>query len=96
MDEFTREGTLTNNIKVIDRQYAVHCCAEPLNHSSTEWVVYESIFICILAGLVGDILLNNIPLRDFTIYSLDMKPSFIDRFVRFIESKAMHIIFILL
>uniref|UniRef100_A0A671W3Q4 Beta-galactosidase n=1 Tax=Sparus aurata TaxID=8175 RepID=A0A671W3Q4_SPAAU len=31
-------------------------------------------------GLVGDILLNNIPLRDFTIYSLDMKPSFIDRF----------------
>uniref|UniRef100_A0A3B5A540 Beta-galactosidase n=1 Tax=Stegastes partitus TaxID=144197 RepID=A0A3B5A540_9TELE len=31
-------------------------------------------------GLVGDILLNNIPLRDFTVYSLDMKPSFIDRF----------------
>ncbi|KAF7655673.1 hypothetical protein LDENG_00052420 [Lucifuga dentata] len=29
-------------------------------------------------GIVGDILLNNIPLRDFTIYSLDMKPSFID------------------
>ncbi|XP_029704360.1 beta-galactosidase-1-like protein 2 isoform X1 [Takifugu rubripes] len=29
-------------------------------------------------GLVGEILLNNIPLRDFTIYSLDMKPSFID------------------
>lgn len=29
-------------------------------------------------GLVGDVLLNNIPLRDFTIYSLDMKPSFID------------------
>ncbi|KAM9385248.1 LOW QUALITY PROTEIN: beta-galactosidase-1-like protein 2 [Pholidichthys leucotaenia] len=29
-------------------------------------------------GLVGDILLNNIPLRDFTIYSLDMKPSFMD------------------
>uniref|UniRef100_A0A8C5GB03 Beta-galactosidase-1-like protein 2 n=1 Tax=Gouania willdenowi TaxID=441366 RepID=A0A8C5GB03_GOUWI len=31
-------------------------------------------------GLIGDILLNNAPLRDFTIYSLDMKPSFIDRF----------------
>ncbi|KAF7205261.1 beta-galactosidase-1-like protein 2 [Nothobranchius furzeri] len=29
-------------------------------------------------GLVGDVLLNDIPLRDFTIYSLDMKPSFID------------------
>ncbi|XP_041657884.1 beta-galactosidase-1-like protein 2 [Cheilinus undulatus] len=29
-------------------------------------------------GLVGDVLLNNIPLRGFTIYSLDMKPSFID------------------
>ncbi|KAM4546396.1 beta-galactosidase-1-like protein 2 [Fundulus diaphanus] len=29
-------------------------------------------------GLVGDILLNHIPLRDFTIYSLDLKPSFID------------------
>ncbi|XP_008330508.2 beta-galactosidase-1-like protein 2 isoform X2 [Cynoglossus semilaevis] len=29
-------------------------------------------------GLVGDILLNNVPLRNFTIYSLDMKPSFID------------------
>ncbi|XP_019714678.1 beta-galactosidase-1-like protein 2 isoform X1 [Hippocampus comes] len=33
--------------------------------------------MCILAGLVGDILLNNIPLREFTIYSLEMKPSFI-------------------
>ncbi|XP_038162598.1 beta-galactosidase-1-like protein 2 isoform X1 [Cyprinodon tularosa] len=29
-------------------------------------------------GLVGEILFNHIPLRDFTIYSLDMKPSFID------------------
>ncbi|XP_053297388.1 beta-galactosidase-1-like protein 2 [Pleuronectes platessa] len=29
-------------------------------------------------GLLGDILLNNIPLQNFTIYSLDMKPSFID------------------
>nr|XP_061801520.1 beta-galactosidase-1-like protein 2 [Nerophis lumbriciformis] len=28
-------------------------------------------------GLVGDIFLNNIPLRDFTIYSLEMKPDFI-------------------
>ncbi|XP_061659256.1 beta-galactosidase-1-like protein 2 isoform X2 [Syngnathoides biaculeatus] len=28
-------------------------------------------------GLVGDILLNNIPLRKFTIYSLEMEPSFI-------------------
>ncbi|XP_035522550.1 beta-galactosidase-1-like protein 2 [Morone saxatilis] len=33
-------------------------------------------------GLVGDILLNNIPLRDFTIYSLDMKASFIDSLYR--------------
>uniref|UniRef100_A0A8C4EKT1 Beta-galactosidase n=1 Tax=Dicentrarchus labrax TaxID=13489 RepID=A0A8C4EKT1_DICLA len=32
--------------------------------------------------LVGDILLNNISLRDFTIYSLDMKPSFIDSLYR--------------
>ncbi|XP_056139712.1 beta-galactosidase-1-like protein 2 [Lampris incognitus] len=30
-------------------------------------------------GLVGDILLNNCPLRDFTIYCLDMKKSFINR-----------------
>ncbi|XP_064208643.1 beta-galactosidase-1-like protein 2 isoform X1 [Anguilla rostrata] len=30
-------------------------------------------------GLVGDVVLNNIPLRDFTIYSLEMKPSFIER-----------------
>ncbi|XP_037549703.1 beta-galactosidase-1-like protein 2 [Nematolebias whitei] len=29
-------------------------------------------------GLVGDILLNDVPLREFSIYSLDMKPSFID------------------
>ncbi|XP_061754125.1 beta-galactosidase-1-like protein 2 isoform X1 [Nerophis ophidion] len=29
-------------------------------------------------GLVGDILLNNIPLQDFMIYILEMKPSFID------------------
>lgn len=48
-----------------------------------------------LTGLVGDILLNNIPLRDFTIYSLDMKPSFIDRCVCFIESNILHIAFIL-
>ncbi|CAL8364240.1 unnamed protein product [Lota lota] len=33
-------------------------------------------------GLVGDVLLNGTPLRDFTIYSLDMKPSFIDRLYR--------------
>ncbi len=58
--------------------------------------MYKPILICVLAGLVGDILLNNIPLRDFTIYSLDMKPSFIDRFVYFIESKALHITFILM
>ncbi|GAA6218310.1 beta-galactosidase-1-like protein 2 isoform X1 [Lates japonicus] len=30
-------------------------------------------------GLVGDIELNTRPLRDFIIYSLDMKPGFIDR-----------------
>ncbi|KAK0149847.1 Beta-galactosidase-1-like protein 2 [Merluccius polli] len=30
-------------------------------------------------GLVGDILLNNAPLRGFTIYCLDMKPSFMKR-----------------
>ncbi|TRY90606.1 hypothetical protein DNTS_034648 [Danionella cerebrum] len=29
-------------------------------------------------GIVGDILLNHTPLRDFTIYSLDMSPAFID------------------
>ncbi|XP_054611210.1 beta-galactosidase-1-like protein 2 isoform X2 [Dunckerocampus dactyliophorus] len=29
-------------------------------------------------GLVGDIFLNSIPLQDFTIYSLEMKPGFID------------------
>ncbi|XP_077403756.1 beta-galactosidase-1-like protein 2 isoform X4 [Vanacampus margaritifer] len=34
-------------------------------------------------GLVGDILLNNIPLREFTIYSLEMKPNFIYKFVDF-------------
>uniref|UniRef100_A0A8C5C451 Beta-galactosidase-1-like protein 2 n=1 Tax=Gadus morhua TaxID=8049 RepID=A0A8C5C451_GADMO len=28
-------------------------------------------------GLVGDVLLNGTPLRDFTIYSLDMKPRFL-------------------
>uniref|UniRef100_A0A3P9P040 Beta-galactosidase-1-like protein 2 n=1 Tax=Poecilia reticulata TaxID=8081 RepID=A0A3P9P040_POERE len=32
-------------------------------------------------GLVGDILFNDIPLRGFTIYSLDMKLNFIERFV---------------
>uniref|UniRef100_A0A3B3VQC3 Beta-galactosidase n=1 Tax=Poecilia latipinna TaxID=48699 RepID=A0A3B3VQC3_9TELE len=31
-------------------------------------------------GLVGDILFNGIPLRGFTIYSLDMKLNFIERF----------------
>lgn len=46
---------------------------------------------CVLTGLVGDILLNNIPLQDFTIYSLDMKPSFIDRFVCFIEPTVLYV-----
>uniref|UniRef100_A0A8B9L3U8 Beta-1,3-glucuronyltransferase 1 (glucuronosyltransferase P) b n=1 Tax=Astyanax mexicanus TaxID=7994 RepID=A0A8B9L3U8_ASTMX len=32
-------------------------------------------------GIVGDIFFNNTPLRDFTIYSLDMAQSFIDRLV---------------
>ncbi|CAL8266873.1 unnamed protein product [Merluccius merluccius] len=35
-----------------------------------------------MSGLVGDVLLNGTPLRDFTIYSLDMKPSFIDSLYR--------------
>uniref|UniRef100_A0A3B3RXT5 Beta-1,3-glucuronyltransferase 1 (glucuronosyltransferase P) b n=1 Tax=Paramormyrops kingsleyae TaxID=1676925 RepID=A0A3B3RXT5_9TELE len=30
-------------------------------------------------GLVGDVLLNDVPLKDFTIYILDMKSTFIDR-----------------
>ncbi|XP_018603858.2 beta-galactosidase-1-like protein 2 isoform X1 [Scleropages formosus] len=30
-------------------------------------------------GLVGDIVLNNTPLRNFNIFSLDMKPDFIER-----------------
>lgn len=52
-----------------------------LNQLGAESILNKPILICIFPGLVGDILLNNIPLRDFTIYSLDMKPSFIDRFV---------------
>uniref|UniRef100_A0A8C9S9C6 Beta-1,3-glucuronyltransferase 1 (glucuronosyltransferase P) b n=1 Tax=Scleropages formosus TaxID=113540 RepID=A0A8C9S9C6_SCLFO len=32
-------------------------------------------------GLIGDILLNNTPLRNFEIYSLDMNPKFMDRFL---------------
>ncbi|XP_014070150.1 beta-galactosidase-1-like protein 2 [Salmo salar] len=30
-------------------------------------------------GLVGDIILNHVPLKDFTIYCLDMKPNFLKR-----------------
>ncbi|XP_050976571.1 beta-galactosidase-1-like protein 2 [Labeo rohita] len=33
-------------------------------------------------GIVGNIILNNMPLRDFTIYSLDMSPDFIDSLYR--------------
>lgn len=36
-----------------------------------------------LAGLIGDIFLNKTPLRNFKIYSLEMKPSFMKRFVGF-------------
>ncbi|KAM6906952.1 LOW QUALITY PROTEIN: beta-galactosidase-1-like protein 2 [Xenentodon cancila] len=49
-----------------------------LNHSCTQVVMTNLVLFCAVAGLVGDILLNNIPLHEFTIYSLDMKPSFID------------------
>lgn len=79
-----------------DRQTVCSLLCVLLNHSRSQCVVYKPILICVLAGLVGDVLLNNIPLRDFTIYSLDMKPSFIDRFVRVIEFKALHITFILM
>lgn len=34
-----------------------------------------------LAGLIGDIFLNKTPLRNFKIYSLEMKPGFMERFV---------------
>lgn len=34
-----------------------------------------------LAGLIGDIFLNKTPLRNFKIYSLEMKPDFLKRFV---------------
>lgn len=34
-----------------------------------------------IPGIVGDILLNNVPLRNFTVYSLDMTSSFINRFL---------------
>jgi len=36
-----------------------------------------------LAGLIGDIFLNKTPLRNFKIYSLEMKPGFMKRFVGF-------------
>uniref|UniRef100_A0A8D0HAV3 Beta-galactosidase n=1 Tax=Sphenodon punctatus TaxID=8508 RepID=A0A8D0HAV3_SPHPU len=34
-----------------------------------------------LAGLIGDVFLNETPLRNFKIYSLEMKPLFMERFV---------------
>ncbi len=39
------------------------------------------IFIFIHAGLVGDITLDNVPLKKFTMHCLDMKTSFINRFI---------------
>lgn len=36
-----------------------------------------------LAGLIGDVFLNKTPLRNFKIYSLEMKPAFMKRFVGF-------------
>lgn len=36
-----------------------------------------------LTGLIGDIFLNKTPLRNFKIYSLEMKPDFLKRFVGF-------------
>lgn len=50
----------------------------------------ESVLICALAGLVGDIALNDVPLHEFSIYSLDMKPSFIDRFVNVVKFNIPH------
>ena len=35
-------------------------------------------------GIVGEILLNHLPLRGFTIFCLDMKPGFIKRLVNWI------------
>lgn len=91
VDEFTREGSLTSNVKVTDWNFCCSLLCLLLNHSSNQFVEGKPISICVFAGLVGDILLNNIPLRDFTIYSLDMKPSFLDRFVDFIKSNTLHI-----
>lgn len=36
-----------------------------------------------LPGLIGDVFLNKTPLRNFKIYSLEMKPAFMKRFVAF-------------
>ncbi|XDV54585.1 hypothetical protein PO909_022838 [Leuciscus waleckii] len=49
--------------------------SQPLKH-------YNHQNLNLFSGIVGDILLNNMPLRDFTIYSLDMTPGFIDSLYR--------------
>lgn len=79
MAVFTRVGASTHSVKVMDAcLLRSHCylIIAVLNQ------IWTSLFCFgVFPGLVGDILLNNKPLWDFTIYSLDMKPSFIDRFV---------------
>uniref|UniRef100_A0A4W5NM40 Si:dkey-224e22.2 n=1 Tax=Hucho hucho TaxID=62062 RepID=A0A4W5NM40_9TELE len=45
-------------------------------------------------GLVGDIVLNHLPLKGFTIYCLDMKPSFLKRFCFHPQGWSKGVVFI--
>lgn len=38
------------------------------------------LFLSVYSGIVGDIVLNHVPLKNFAVYSLDMMPSFLNRF----------------
>ena len=53
---------------------------------------FNTTYLTCLPGLVGNITLNKKPLRDFIIYSLDMKADFVNRFASFIYFSIFHFI----
>lgn len=72
MDDQRKGASSTVQYKFLPISAFCFNMSQPLKHYNHQ---NQNLF----SGIVGDILLNHTPLRDFTIYGLDMTPGFIDR-----------------
>uniref|UniRef100_A0A8C4EI92 Beta-1,3-glucuronyltransferase 1 (glucuronosyltransferase P) b n=1 Tax=Dicentrarchus labrax TaxID=13489 RepID=A0A8C4EI92_DICLA len=79
-----RDRALVSLLDVMDAQLlaVAKTCKRHKNDQSLQGRRTLSLLVENCGRTICNILLNNISLRDFTIYSLDMKPSFIDSLYR--------------